>query len=132
MKKTILITGASRGFGKIWAEAFLKRGDNVIATSRNAAHLQDLTDKYGKAVLAVQLDITSKADCIAAVNQARQHFGNIDTVINNAGYSLFGTIEENSEKEARDLFEANVFGTLWMTQAILDLQQKSGHSVKLR
>jgi len=133
MKKTILITGASRGFGKIWAEAFLNRGDNVIATSRNAAHLQDLTDKYGEAVLAVQLDITSKAGCIAAVNQARQHFGKIDTVINNAGYSLFGAIEENSEKEARDLFEANVFGTLWMTQAILPVfrEQGKGHVIQL-
>lgn len=66
------------------------------------------------------------------MNKARQHFGNIDAVINNAGYSLFGTIEENSEKEARD-FEANVFGTLWMTQAILPVfrEQGKGHIIQL-
>ncbi|MEO6870163.1 MAG: SDR family NAD(P)-dependent oxidoreductase [Ginsengibacter sp.] len=133
MKKTILITGASRGFGKIWTEAFLKRGDNVIATSRNIDHLQELADKYGDAILTLQLDITSKADCIAAVNSAKQHFGTIDVLINNAGYSVFGTIEENSEKEARDLFDANVFGTLWMTQAILPIfrKQNHGHIIQL-
>lgn len=133
MKKTILITGASRGFGKIWAEAFLKRGDNVVATSRNIDHLQELSDKYGDAVLTLQLDVTSKADCINAVAQATQNFGEIDVLINNAGYSVFGTIEENSEREARDLFEVNVFGTLWMTQAILPVfrSQGKGHIIQL-
>ena len=133
MKKTILITGASRGFGKIWAEAFLKRGDNVVATSRNIDHLQKLTSLYGKAILPLHLDITSKADCIAAVDAAQKHFGSIDVLINNAGYCVFGTIEENSEKEARDLFEANVFGTLWMTQAVLPIfrAQGKGHIIQL-
>jgi NAD(P)-dependent dehydrogenase (short-subunit alcohol dehydrogenase family) len=133
MKKTILITGASRGFGKIWAEAFLQRGDNVVATSRNSDHLQDLVAQYGNAVLALQLDVTSKADCMAAVGEAQRRFGTIDVVINNAGYCVFGTIEENSEKEARDLFEANVFGTLWMTQAILPVfrAQGKGHLIQL-
>jgi short-subunit dehydrogenase len=133
MRKTIIITGASRGFGKIWAEAFLKRGDNVVATSRNIDQLQQLADKYGKALLPLQLDITSKADCVEVVNEAQKHFGAIDTLINNAGYCVFGTIEENSEKEARDLFEANVFGTLWMTQAILPIfrSQGKGHIIQL-
>lgn len=133
MTKTILITGASRGFGKIWAEAFLKRGDNVIATSRNIDHLQELEDKYGDAVLTLQLDVSSKADCLNAVEIATKHFGGIDVLINNAGYCVFGTIEENSEKEARDLFEANVFGTLWMTQAILPIfrKQGKGHIIQL-
>jgi short-subunit dehydrogenase len=133
MKKTILITGASRGFGKIWAEAFLLRGDNVIATSRNISHLQELADQYGDAILTLQLDITSKADCLNAVEKAVQHFGTIDVVINNAGYCVFGAIEENSEKEARDLFEANVFGTLWMTQAMLPVFRKQGrgHIIQL-
>lgn len=133
MKKTILITGASRGFGKIWAEAFLKRGDNVIATSRNIDHLEELVTQYGNAVLPLQLDVTSKSDCIAAIETARQHFDTIDVLINNAGYCVFGTIEENSEKEARDLFEANVFGTLWMTQTILPVfrAQGKGHIIQL-
>lgn len=133
MSKTILITGASRGFGRIWTEAFLKRGDRVIATSRNVDSLQDLVDTYGEAIMAVQLDITQKADCIRIVQKAVDRFGVIDTLISNAGYSVFGAIEENSEKEARDLFDVNVFGNLWMTQAILPIfrRQKRGHIIQL-
>ncbi|MDN5283920.1 MAG: Short-subunit dehydrogenase [Mucilaginibacter sp.] len=133
MKKTIIITGASRGFGRIWAEAFLKRGDNVVATSRNIDNLQDLTHQYEGSVLALQLDVTSKENCIAVVNTAKQKFGTIDVLINNAGYCVFGTIEENTEKEAKELFDANVFGTLWMTQAILPVfrAQDKGHIVQL-
>ena len=133
MKKTVLITGASRGFGKIWAEAFLKRGDNVIVTSRNIDNLKDLADGYKGSVLALQLDLTSKENAIEVVNAAKQKFGTIDILINNAGYCVFGTIEENSEKEAKDLFDANVFGTLWMTQAILPVfrSQRKGHIIQL-
>jgi len=133
MSKTIMITGASRGFGRIWAEAFLKRGDNVVATSRQAENLKPLADQYGKQFLALELDVTDKAACIDAVARAKRHFGSVDVLINNAGYSVFGTIEENSEQEARDLFEANVFGTLWMTQAVLPVfrAQGQGHVVQL-
>lgn len=133
MKKTILITGASRGFGRIWAEAFLERGDNVIVTSRNVANLTDLSQKYGSSVLAIELDITDRSKTIEAVQQASNHFGDIDVVINNAGYCLFGTIEENTEQEVKDLFEANVFGTLWVTQAILPIfrAQGRGHIIQL-
>ena len=75
----------------------------------------------------------SKADCTAAVNTAKQHFGTIDVLINNAGYCVFGNIEENSEKDTRDLFEANVFGTLWTTQAILSVfrKQNRGYIIQL-
>ncbi|MEO5910711.1 MAG: SDR family NAD(P)-dependent oxidoreductase [Pelobium sp.] len=133
MKKTIIITGASRGFGRIWAEAFLKRGDNVVATSRNKDNLHDLVHRYEGSVLVLELDVTNKEDCIAAVNAAQQKFGTIDVLINNAGYCVFGTIEENSEKEAKELFDANFFGTLWMTQAILPVfrSQGKGHIVQL-
>jgi NADP-dependent 3-hydroxy acid dehydrogenase YdfG len=126
MSKTILITGASRGFGRIWAEAFLKRGDNVIATARNIESLSDLVNQYGKSVLPLQLDVTNREQCFEVVRKAQQHFGTIDTVINNAGYGLFGTIEENSEQEIRDQFETNVFGTLWITQAILPVMRSQG------
>lgn len=127
MKKTILITGASRGFGRIWAEAFLRRGDQVVATSRQAENLRDLTDRYGQAFLPLELDVTDKAACLRAVETAKHRFGTIDTVINNAGFTVFGAIEENSEGEVRDLFETNVFGTLWMTQAILPVFRGQGH-----
>ena len=75
MSKTIFITGASRGFGKIWAEAFLKRGDKVAATARNLKNLDDLANKYGNSVLPIKLDVNNRAADFAAVKQAKNHFG---------------------------------------------------------
>ena len=133
MSKTIFITGASRGFGKIWTEAFLKRGDKVAATVRDLNSLKDLAKQYGDALLPLKLDVTNRADCFAAVKKAQEHFGAIDVLINNAGYGLFGTIEETSEPEARKLIETNVFGTLWVTQATIPVmrQQGKGHIIQL-
>ena len=125
--KVILITGASRGLGKIWAEAFLKRGDKVIATARNIDSLKDLVATYKEAILPVELNVNDREQCFAVVQQANEHFGSIDVLINNAGYGLFGAIEETSEQEARDQIETNVFGLLWMTQAIIPIMREQGH-----
>ena len=73
MKKTILITGASRGFGKIWAKAFLKRGDNVIATARNLEHIQDLVTEFGDAVLPLQLNVINREQCFEVVKNGYEH-----------------------------------------------------------
>lgn len=127
MAKTIFITGASRGFGKIWTEAFLKRGDKVAAAVRNTDALKELVEQYGDAILPIRLDVTDRAASFAAVNQAKAHFGQIDVVINNAGYGLFGTIEETSEQEAREQIEVNVFGLLWITQAAIPVMREQGH-----
>ena len=131
--KVFLITGASRGFGKLWAEAFLKRGDKVAATARNLDHLNDLVEKYGNAVLPIKLDVNSREQSIEAVKQAKDYFGRIDVLINNAGYGLFGAIEETSEQEAREQMETNFFGVLWVTQAVLPImrEQKSGHIIQV-
>ncbi|MES2456070.1 MAG: SDR family NAD(P)-dependent oxidoreductase [Bacteroidota bacterium] len=133
MAKTIFITGASRGFGKIWAEAFLKRGDKVAVTARNTDTLKDLVDTYGDAVVPIQLDVNNRADSFAAVQKAHAQLGSIDVLINNAGYGLFGTIEEASEQEAREQIETNVFGLLWVTQAVLPIMraQQSGHIIQV-
>lgn len=127
MAKTILITGASRGFGKIWAAAFLQRGDKVAATARNLADLQDLITQYGDAILPLQLDVNDRQADFDAVQKVKAHFGSIDVLINNAGYGLFGTIEETSEQEARAQIETNVFGLLWLTQAVLPIMREQGH-----
>jgi NADP-dependent 3-hydroxy acid dehydrogenase YdfG len=127
MSKVIFITGASRGFGKIWAEAFLKRGDKVAATARNINHLDDLVAQYGDQVLPLQLDVNNRKADFAAVQQAKDYFGRIDVLINNAGYGLFGAIEETSEKEARDQIEVNVFGLLWVTQAVIPIMREQGY-----
>ncbi|WP_256009410.1 SDR family NAD(P)-dependent oxidoreductase [Desertivirga xinjiangensis] len=127
MSKTIFITGSSRGFGKIWAEAFLKRGDNVIATARNSENFDYLIQTYGEAVLPIQLDVNDRDADFAAIEKAKEHFGTIDVLINNAGYGLFGTVEETSEQQARDQIETNFFGLLWLTQAVLPIMRQQGH-----
>jgi len=133
MSKTILITGASRGFGKLWAEAFLKRGDKVAATARNLTDLADLVSKYGENILPVKLDVTKRESVNEAVATIANHFGRIDVLINNAGYGLFGTVEETTEDQARAQMETNFFGLLWVTQAVLPVMrgQKSGHIIQV-
>jgi len=133
MSKTILITGASKGFGRTWTEAFLAKGYNVAATARNLDTLNDLKEKYGNAILPLQLDVNNREESLQVVQKVKQHFGTIDVLINNAGYALTGAIEEASEQEAREQFETNFFGTLWLTQAVLPImrEQKSGHIIQV-
>jgi NAD(P)-dependent dehydrogenase (short-subunit alcohol dehydrogenase family) len=131
--KVWFITGTSRGFGRIWAEAALKRGDRVAATARDVESLAGLRENYGEAVLPLELDVTDKAAVDAAVDRAHDHFGRLDVVINNAGYGLFGTIEEVTEEQARAQIETNLFGALWVTKAALPLlrEQGSGHIIQV-
>ena len=109
VSKVWFITGASRGFGRVWAEAALKRGDKVAATARTLASIADLKDKYSANVLTLELDVTKPDQVKTALAQAHDHFGRLDIVLNNAGYSLVGTIEEASAEEARALYGTNVF-----------------------
>lgn len=127
MAKTVFITGASRGFGKLWAEALLQRGDKVVATARDVKALDELVTRYGNNILPLQLDVNDRAADFAAVAKAKQHFGTIDVFINNAGYGLFGAIEETTEQEAREQMETNFFGLLWLTQAIVPVMREQGH-----
>jgi NADP-dependent 3-hydroxy acid dehydrogenase YdfG len=124
--KVWFITGASRGFGRIWTEAALKRGDKVAATARNLESIADFKDKYGDNVLTLQLDVTNAEQAKTAVEQAFAHFGRLDIVLNNAGYSLVGTIEEAGADEVRAMYETNVFGPLAVIQAALPLLRKQG------
>lgn len=127
MSKTIFITGASRGFGKLWAEALLQRGDKVIVTARDLSTLEDLVARYGGNVLSLKLDVNDRIADFKAVAKAKEHFGSIDVLINNAGYGLFGVIEEMSEKDARDQMETNFFGLLWLSQAVLPIMREQGY-----
>ena len=133
MTKTWFITGASRGFGRHWAEAALERGDRVAATARNPETLDELVKTYGDAVLALELDVTDHAADFATIERAHEHFGRLDVVINNAGYGLFGAVEEVSEAQARKQIETNLFGALWVTQAALPhlRAQGSGHIIQV-
>ncbi len=124
--KAWFITGTSKGFGRVWTEAALARGDSVAAASRNVEPLAELKARYGDRLLVLALDVGDKAAVDAAVKQAYDHFGRIDVAVNNAGYGLFGTIEEVSEQEARAQIETNLFGALWVTQAVLPIMRTQG------
>jgi Short-chain alcohol dehydrogenase of unknown specificity len=127
--KVWFITGASRGLGRIWAEAALSRGDKVAATARTPESIAELKERFGDAVLPLALDVTDSQQVEHVVRQAHAHFGRLDVVLNNAGYTLVGTAEEADESDVRELFDANYFGTLRVIQAALPLlrQQGSGH-----
>jgi len=133
MAKTILITGASRGFGKLWAKSFLERGDKVAATARKLSDLDDLVSEFGDSITPIQLDVNDRTAVLGAVKYAHSSLGSIDVLINNAGFGLFGTIEETSEEEARQQIETNVFGLLWVTQAVLPIMrnQGNGHIIQI-
>lgn len=133
MSKVFFITGASKGFGRHWAETALQQGHKVVATARNPESLTALVAEYGEAVLPLALDVTARDACFAAVAQAVAHFGRLDVLISNAGYGHFGFVEEITEAEARNQIETNLFGSLWIIQAALAPMraQKSGHIIQV-
>lgn len=133
MSKVWFVTGSSKGFGREFVLAALERGDKVAATARNTNTLSDLVAKYGDQVLPIQLDVTDRDQVIAAVKTAHDTFGRLDVVINNAGYGLFGTVEEITEQQLRDQLDTNLFGALYVTQAVLPIlrEQGSGHIIQI-
>ena len=127
--KVWFITGASRGFGRVWAEAALERGDKVTITARNLDSIADIKQRFGDAVLPLQLDVTDAKRVPEAVREAFEHFGRLDVLVNNAGYSLIATAEEATDEQVHALFDANYFGVVRVLRAALPLmrQQGSGH-----
>jgi NAD(P)-dependent dehydrogenase (short-subunit alcohol dehydrogenase family) len=126
MKKTWFITGASRGFGRIWAEAALQRGDKVTATARKLEDIVDLKERFGDAVLPMALDVTNSEQVSQVVQQAFKHFSRLDVLVNNAGTSLFAATEEASDEQIRDLFDANYIGMVRVLRSALPLLRKQG------
>lgn len=133
MSKVWFITGATSGFGQLWAKAALDRGDRVVATGRNTDRLNELAEPYGDAVLAIPLDITDREAVFAAVGHAVQRFGRLDVILNSAGYGHWGMVEEATERELREQMETNFFGATWVTQAALPVlrEQRSGHLIQV-
>ncbi|MGW0808285.1 SDR family NAD(P)-dependent oxidoreductase [Nonomuraea sp. NPDC002799] len=133
MSKVWFVTGSSRGLGRGFVEAALSRGDRVAATARNAAHLDDLVAVYGDAVLALELDVTGRAAVFESVRRAKEHFGRLDVIVNNAGYGLSGAVEELTERDLREQFDTNLFGAVWVVQAALPhlREQGEGHIIQI-
>jgi NAD(P)-dependent dehydrogenase (short-subunit alcohol dehydrogenase family) len=132
-EKVWFITGASRGFGRIWTEAALERGDLVAASARDLHSLDDLVAAHGDALLPLRLDVTDRNAVFEAVRRTADRFGRLDVVVNNAGYGHFGAVEELTETEIRAQMETNFFGALWVLQAALPIlrEQGSGHLVNV-
>jgi NAD(P)-dependent dehydrogenase (short-subunit alcohol dehydrogenase family) len=133
MGKVWFVTGSSRGLGRCFVEAALSRGDKVAAAARNIASLEDLVAAHGPAVLPLELDVTDKDAVFASVKRAKEHFGRLDVIVNNAGYAQIGAVEELTERELRDQMETNLFGAVWVIQAALPhlREQRSGHIIQL-
>jgi NAD(P)-dependent dehydrogenase (short-subunit alcohol dehydrogenase family) len=133
MSKVWFVTGSSRGLGRNFVEAALSRGDTVAATARKTDSLDDLVATYGDAVLPLEMDVTDKAAVFASVQQAKEHFGRLDVVVNNAGYAQVGAVEELTEQQLRDQLETNLFGAVWVIQAALPhlRERGAGHIVQL-
>jgi len=127
------ITGCSTGFGRELAKAVLARGWRCVASARRVETLADLAPDSDDRLLKVALDVTDDAQIDEAVAAAKQRFGAIDVLVNNAGYGYQSTVEEGEEKEIRAQFDANVFGLFALTRAVLPVMraQKRGHVINI-
>ncbi|MER5770608.1 SDR family NAD(P)-dependent oxidoreductase [Streptomyces sp. NPDC001985] len=128
-----LITGASRGLGRAFAEAALAAGDRVVAVARTVAPLEPLSAEYGERLLVRPLDVTDRAAVRTTVDEAVRHFGRLDVVVNNAGFLAMGMVEEFGEEQARAQMETNFFGALWVAQAVLPhlRERRAGHILQI-
>src|SRR3984885_4199058 len=116
---TWLITGCSTGLGRALAEAVIAAGHNAVVTARDAARVADLAAAAPERTLAVALDVTKPPRSAAAVRQAKERFGQVDVLINNAGYGYRSAVEEGDDAEVRTLFETHFFGAVAMIKAVL-------------
>jgi NAD(P)-dependent dehydrogenase (short-subunit alcohol dehydrogenase family) len=128
-----LITGCSTGFGHDLAKAVLARGWNAVITARDPATLNDLAKTHPATALALKLDVTKDGEIAAAIAAAREKFGTIGVLVNNAGYGYQSSIEEGEEAKIRAQFDANVFGLFALTRAVLPIMRaaKSGHIINI-
>lgn len=132
-KKVWLITGSSSGFGRSLAEELIARGERVVATARDPRALEELVARAPERVLALRLDVTKPAEIDAAIAATQQRFGGIDVLVNNAGFSIVGALEETSEAELRATMELMFFGAVATTRAVLPLlrEQRRGAIVQI-
>src|SRR5258707_6256290 len=119
MTQTWLITGSSRGFGGALARAALEAGDRVAATARRPEQLDDLAAAYPDRLQALALDVTDVAAAGAAISEARQRFGRLDVIVNNAGYANVSPIETGDDEDFRAQFETNFWGVYNVSKAAI-------------
>lgn len=132
-QKVWYITGASKGLGLSLVKQLLSAGHKVAATSRSLADLENAVGTGNANFLPLAVDLKDEASVNSSVNAAVSAFGQIDVVVNNAGYGLIGSLEELSDKESRDNFEINVFGMLNVIRNVMPQlrKQRSGHIINI-
>ena len=123
MNKTVLITGASSGFGRASVKLFQNQGWNVIAGMRSPEKEEELKDSEN--LLLVKLDVTDSSSIKNAVEQGIEKFKTIDVLINSAGYGLMGVFESSDGIQIQKQFEVNVFGLMNMTKALFTNYEKT-------
>lgn len=128
-QKVWFVTGASRGLGLTMVKQLLNKGYKVAATSRHKEELTKAVDAESNDFLPLTADLGSEQSVAQAIEQTVRHFGSIDMVVNNAGYGLIGALEELTDKEVKDNFDINVFGSLNVIRKALPYlrEQGSGH-----
>ncbi len=133
MSKVWFITGCSTGFGRELAGEVLASGYRAVVTARNTDDIKDFYDSFPETCLVIKLDVTDPIQIKDAVKQAKDRFGTIDVLVNNAGIGYFGAIEESEEEEVRRMFEINFFGLAQVTQEVLPIMraQRSGHILNI-
>ncbi|VXA92119.1 NADP-dependent 3-hydroxy acid dehydrogenase YdfG [Flavobacterium sp. 9AF] len=132
-KKVWFITGTSKGLGLALTKLALSQGHKVVATSRDTETLRKSITEYHDAFLPLNVDITSDEEVKKAIEQGIKKFGRIDVAVNNAGYSLVGSIEEISDKEFRQTVDVNLFGTVNVIRNVMPYlrEQQSGHIINI-
>ncbi|MFD3454803.1 oxidoreductase [Streptomyces sp. NPDC058691] len=121
-----LITGCSTGFGREITLAALAAGDRVMATARRPEALADLAQVGGDRISSAALDVTDPASIQAAVKATQAAFGRIDVLVNNAGFTMLGAVEETSMDQLRSLMEVNFFGMAEVTKAVVPVMREQG------
>src|SRR5699024_11351620 len=132
-QKVWFITGASKGLGLILTQMLLSNGEIVIATSRNIDGLKNSIPQGEDRFLPLKVDITSDKQVKIAIEKSIEKFGKIDVVVNNAGYSLVGSMQEMSDEEFRATIDVNLFGTVNVIRNVVPYlrKQQSGHVINI-
>jgi NAD(P)-dependent dehydrogenase (short-subunit alcohol dehydrogenase family) len=130
---TWLITGCSTGLGRALASAVLDHGETVVVTARDAASVEDLARPHPGTALALSLDVTDHAQGRDVVRAARERFGTIDVLVNNAGHGYRAAVEEAEQDQVQELFATNFFGPAALIQAVLPgmRERRSGTIVNI-
>ncbi|MFQ6230358.1 SDR family NAD(P)-dependent oxidoreductase [Nocardia sp. NPDC002869] len=131
--KIRLVTGSSSGFGRAITRAAIEAGDTVIAVARRTAALDDLVAAHPDQVEALALDVTDTERIETAVADIVSRYGRIDVLVDSAGRTQVGAVEETTDRELRDLFDLHFFGPAALTRAVLPQMraQRSGAIVTM-